>query len=65
MPWLAAPPRTSGAIRCSGRPHAQPYQFPLYHDHLGRSNQAMQFLKQNYPPIDAAFLGEYVAMHAR
>ena len=47
-------------------------QFPFCHDHLGRSNQTIHFLKQNYPQlngyhqlqVDNAFLREYVAMHA-
>ena len=62
---VVAPPTTA--------PDAKTWSIPtFYHDHLGRSNQTV-FLKQNNAQlnryhqlqVNAAFLAEYVAVHAR
>ena len=78
--WLASPRRTSEVTTqwmCGGAANhgsfRKPWPIPIYHNHLSRSNKTMQFLKQNYLPIESVspasrrrrFPGEYVAVHAR
>ena len=57
--WFQTPP-WSLWCKCNGNGRPFPAadtnrgQYPFYHDQLGHSNQTMQFMKQNYPPIESA-----------